>query len=110
MFEDKNGIKNPTHFGFMGEDLLFAIEDAWAWQKLSRIKSKDFQICITLQTIWLHVHLNGFLNTYHNPPVSEVVISQLKKLSHSNKVVFCLRQQIGSGNEGRKEAFIAVIA
>lgn len=47
---------------------------------------------------------------YQNPNVSKVVILQLKKLSHSNKVVFCLQQQIGSGNEGRKKAFIAVIA
>lgn len=94
----------------MGQYLLFAIEDAWAWQKLSRIKSKDFQICITLQLIWLYVHLNGFLDTYRNPPVSKGVILQLKNLSHSSKVVFCLQQQIGSGNEGRKKAFIAVIA
>jgi len=47
---------------------------------------------------------------YLNPPVSEVVISQIKKLSHSSKVVFCLQLQIASGNEGRKKAFIAVIA
>lgn len=62
----------------MEEDLLLAVEDAWAWQKLSRIKTKDFQICITLQPIWLYLHFNGFLNMYHNPPVSEVVILQLK--------------------------------
>lgn len=55
MFEDKNrikeGLKKPTHTGVMEEDLLLAVEDARAWQKLSRIKTKDFQICITLQPI-----------------------------------------------------------
>lgn len=75
----------------MGEDHLLAVEDAWAWQKLNRIKSKDFQICITLQPIWLYLHLNGFLNMYHNPPVSEVVILQLKKIKplqpSNNKLV-----------------------
>lgn len=75
----------------MGEDLMPAVEDAWALQKLSRIKSKDFQICITLQPIWLYLHSNGFLNRYHNPPVSEVVILQLKKIKplqpSNNKLV-----------------------